>query len=374
MIPGSNRSRLVRIFTELIAINSPSFQEQAIGRVLVRMLKAAGCRVRLQKYDRSFNLIATQKGLLRDVPPLLLSAHMDTIEPTTGIRFERKGGIIRSTGATVLGADNKSALAQIIEALFVLRERRIPHGDIEVVFSSAEEKGLVGAHHLDFGMIRGRHALVLDASGPVGTIVTGAPTHLVYQMTVTGKAAHAGIEPEKGISAITVAAEMIAEAPDGRIDALTTANIGVIQGGTAINVVPREVIIRGELRSHDRAALRAVRQTLYDRARAVAKQRGARVTIGEVEEYRSFRISDREPFIAFLEGLYRKLAIEPKRELTGGGSDANIFHAHGIMAVNLSNGMQQVHSRDEFIAVSDLVRGTRILLGAITTFPDFQQG
>jgi len=268
----------------------------------------------------------------------------------------------------VLGADDKSALAEILEAIAILGERDLPHGDLEIVFSSAEEKGLCGAKNLDFSKLRGTHALVLDSSGPVGSLVFAAPTHITYEMKITGKAAHAGIEPEKGISAIRTAAKIISRVPDGRIDDETTANIGVINGGTATNVVPKETIVRGEIRSHNKETLKRIRSDIFDHARRAAKEDRAQMEISEGEEYRSFRIEEDEPFLSFMKGVFRDCGIEPSLIKSGGGSDANVFHDKGIMAVNLSTGMQGAHSTEEFIETKDLVNGCLVVLRAVSEF------
>jgi tripeptide aminopeptidase len=362
-----NRKRLLSTFTSLVEINSPSFHEKKIGNFLAQKLSRAGCHVLFQDYGQSFNLIALKKGK-KGVPPLMLSAHMDTIEPTDGIEFRVEKDRVRSTGNTVLGADDKSALAQILEAVTVLNENNIEHGDIEIVFSSAEEKGLHGVRNLNFAKIISKHALVLDAGGSVGSIIIGAPTHMRYTMTVTGRSAHAGIEPEKGISSIKVAAEIISKAPDGRIDTETTANMGIIEGGTATNVVPKETVIRGELRSHNRKTLEATKKAIFETARNIATKRKARVTISNDLEYTAFRIGKTEPFLLFLDRVFHDCGIKPQHVRTGGGSDANIYHQRGIVAINISNGMQKVHSQEEFILLEDLYLGAEIVLKAIMDF------
>ncbi|MFO0754351.1 MAG: M20/M25/M40 family metallo-hydrolase [Thermodesulfovibrionales bacterium] len=363
-----NRKRLVDTFVELVSINSPSFQEQEIGELLAKKLEDAGCRVEKQEYDRSFNLLAFRKGARQEAPPLLLNAHMDTIEPTTGISLVMENDLIRTTGTTVLGADDKSALAQIVEAVTVLHERGIPHGDIEIALTSAEEKGLFGAKNLDHGRFRSRHALVLDSSGSVGRLIVAAPTHLTYEMQITGRSAHAGIEPEKGINAIRVAARIIAGVPDGKLDEGTTANIGSIRGGTATNVVPKEVVLSGELRSHTVETLEKTKQSIYETAHRIAAECQARLRIEENMEYRAFRIQEDTLFLRFLQGVFRKCGIEPVLAATGGGSDANIFNQRGITAINLSNGMQKVHSTEEYISLKDLYNGCLVLLTAVANF------
>lgn len=363
--PTINRQRLIDTFVELIKINSPSFDEREIAGVLAKKLEGAGCTVDMQEYDRSFNLIAFKKGSKPNTPTILLSAHMDTIEPTEGISFSIDDDLIRTTGDTVLGADDKSALAQIIEAITVLHEDNIPHGDIEIAFTSAEEKGLHGAKNLDFSRLGSRHALVLDSGGKVGNLVIAAPTHITYEMTITGRAAHAGIEPEKGISAIRVASKIIAEVPDGRIDAETTANIGRIKGGTATNVVPKEVIINGELRGHSTEVIQRTKDAIFKTAKTIAEKNHAKIHIEEQEEYRSFKVDNDEPFLKFLDGVFKKCGIKPVHVVTGGGSDANIFNHHGIKTINISNGMQNVHSTDEFIYLKDLCNGCLVVLNTL---------
>ncbi|MBA4372798.1 MAG: peptidase M20 [Thermodesulfovibrio sp.] len=367
-----NEQRLLKTFLELAEINSPSFSERDIGAFLIKRLEQAGCRVLVQEYQESFNLIGLKQGTRPETEPLLLSAHMDTIEPTEGIRISIDEEMVRSTGDTVLGSDDKSAIAQVLEALDVIREQDLPHGDIEVVFTSAEERGLFGAKNLDYSRIRSRQALVLDSSGSVGKIIVGAPTHITYEMRIVGRPAHAGIEPELGLSAIRVAGAIAAAVPDGRIDPMTTANIGLISGGTATNVVPKEVVLHGEIRSHEEAVLRATRDRIFGTAREIADRYKATLDIREREEYRSFSLSSEGPFMELLKAAFRRCGIEPVPALTGGGSDANIFNQNSIYAVNISTGMQKVHSTDEFILLKDLYDGCHVLLECITAMGDLR--
>ena len=360
-----NEQRLLDTFLELVHINSPSFDEREIGLFLSHRLEDAGCSVAFQEYPGSFNLIGRLKGTDALQPTLLLSAHMDTIEPTAGIKVSEDEVMIRTVGDTVLGADDKSAIAQILEALQVVRENSLSHGDLEIVFSSAEEKGLFGAKNLDPGMISSRHAIVLDSSGSPGKIIVGAPSHITYEMKISGRSSHAGIEPEKGLSAIRVAAEIIMAVPDGRIDQETTANIGIIAGGTATNVVSKEVLLHGEIRSHNRETLTGVKDGIFDNARKIAAARSAAVEISENEEYSAFHLSEDAPFLDRIRSAFGRCGIEAVLALTGGGSDANIYNHRGILAVNISNGMQKVHSTDEFILKKDLVDGCRVLLECI---------
>lgn len=360
-----NKQRLLNTFIELLEINSPSFREHEIALVITNQLKNCGFDVFLQDYGQSINLIATKRGTDRNSPGIILNAHMDTVEETNGLDYSIDDTKIQSIGATILGADDKSGIAQILEALRVINETKLPHGDIEVVFTSAEEKGLCGAKNLDFSLLKGRHALVLDCSGSVGQLITAAPTHITYTMTIRGKASHAGIEPEKGISSIRVASEIISSIPDGRIDEFTTANVGVINGGSATNVVPLQTTIRGEMRSHNQQTLNMLKDEIFNTALEVTNKRKAQLKIDETLEYEAFSIDSEDPFLRLLKEVYRECGITPKLTITGGGSDANIFNKAGIKAINISNGMQSVHSKEEFILLDDLVKGAEIVLATI---------
>jgi tripeptide aminopeptidase len=360
-----NRERVLATFFELLSINSPSYGEAAIYRAISARLKALGFKVRRQKYEGAFNLIAKKKGTVGG-PPILLSAHMDTVEPTNNLSYGNFDGVIKSIGGTILGADDKCGIAEILEALAALIDNALPHPDIEVVFTSVEERGLVGAWNLDFSLIKSRHALVLDSHGHVGKIVLRAPTHYTYNMTVTGTAAHAGIEPEKGISSIRAAAMIISALDDGRIDDETTANIGVISGGTATNVVPRETILKGEVRSHCDVKLAQVKSGIFASARQTALKCGVQLRIDEKLEYSGFKIDRDDPFTKLLAEVFSTCGMEVEYTATGGGSDANVFNAYGITTLNLSCGMQQPHTTEEHIHVEDLVLGGAVVLGTIT--------
>ncbi len=345
-----------------------SFCEQKIGGVLTGKLKELGFSVMLQSYGKSFNLLGYKRGNAAGAMPLILSSHMDTVEPTEGLRVIRENGVIRTDGKTVLGADDKSGIAQILEALRVVQERGLATGDIEVVFTSAEERGLFGAKNLDFSMLKGTHALVLDSSGSVGKVVVSAPTHDAYTMRISGRSAHAGIEPEKGINAIVAAAKIISGLPDGRIDPLTTANIGIIGGGSATNVVPREVTIEGEMRSHSLEAIERLKVTVFDTASRLARKNQVKIQIEDKRHYTGFKISEDDSFVKLIDGAFKKNGIIAEHLVYGGGSDANVFNDRGIKSLVLSTGMQQPHTTEEHIYEKDLTAGAQVVLDAVISF------
>ncbi|MBF0553462.1 MAG: M20/M25/M40 family metallo-hydrolase [Nitrospirae bacterium] len=360
-----NPARLMDIFIELIQIDSPSYSEREIAARLTKHLIVLGLSVEIQEYGKSFNLIGRMTGTVRGVAPVMLSSHMDTVESTKGLKLIREGGIVKTDGSTILGADDKSGIAEILEALYVLKDQGLPHGDIEVVLTSAEERGLIGAKNLDFDSLKSRIALVLDSSGSIGRVVLAAPTHDIYEMRITGRAAHAGIEPERGTSAIKAAAKIIAAVPDGRIDPNTTANIGTIQGGTATNIVPREVIITGEIRSHDTDVLQRTKKAIFDTARRLAKKNQVKIEIGENRQYHGFHISESDEFIRLVKDVCEDLLITPEFIVYGGGSDANIFNRNGIKSLVISSGMQMPHTTDEYIKEEDLSKAALMLLGIL---------
>jgi len=352
-----DNTRLLQTFLALVQIDSPSGQETAIAAELHDRLRALDVDLHI---DPAGNVLGRWDG---SDTPLLLSAHMDTVAPGVGIRPVVQDGVIRSDGTTILGSDDKSGIAVILEALTVLREQgRRP--SIEIAFTVGEETGLLGAKALDPGWLRSREALVLDSGGLLHAIVYGAPASDKFTATVHGQAAHAGSNPEDGINAILVAAHGIAHMPLGRIDKETTSNIGLIQGGQAVNVVPDHVQMRGEARSHDvvklDAQIAAMRRALEE---AVAQHPGARLELDIGRSYEAYRLAKDEPLVQRIARALEAMGEPaPDFRLSGGGSDANILNARGITAVPISTGMQAVHTNQEWIAISDMARCAELLV------------
>ena len=256
-----NHARLKQLFLEIVQIDSLSRREREVALRLVRELESAGLRCRFdgaaeKVHGNCGNLIGHLDGTREGVAPLLLCAHMDTVVPGEGVKPVVDGDIIRTDGSTVLGGDDKSGCAIICEVLHQLREQKIAHGPIDAVFTVCEEIGLQGARNLDLSLLRAREGLVFDSDSP-GYLFVRAAGAQGLRFTVRGLEAHAGMAPERGLSAIKIAAEAIAAMRLGRIDDETTANLGTIQGGRAGNIVPNEVVVRGEARSNDPLKLTA---------------------------------------------------------------------------------------------------------------------
>jgi tripeptide aminopeptidase len=296
---------------------------------------------------------------------LLLSTHMDTVGTDRGIKPVIRDGVVYSDGTTILGADDKSGVAAVLEVLTVLQEQGLPHPPLEVVITVGEELGLYGARNLDTSRLRSRYGIVLDSGGPIGHFVVSAPSQDNIRLTVHGMSAHAGAEPEKGINAIRVAAEAIAAMPLGRIDAETTCNVGIIEGGTARNIVPDRVKVIGEARSRDNAKLEALTARIVQSFQDAADHHGARLEADVNRTYSTYRLAENEPIVQAVAGAARSLGHEVRLRSSGGGTDGNIYTVAGIPCVVISTGMAEVHTPNEHIAIADLVASTELLLATV---------
>lgn len=365
-----DRQRLVDTFLRYGAINSPFRQEKDLADILEQELRDVGFdvvrdRAGEQVNGSTGNVIATKKGSLPNAVPILLSAHMDTVASTEGWGYVMEDDTIRSNGKMILGADDKAGIAAIMEALRVLHEEAIPHGDIQVVFTIGEEVGLLGAKHLDYGLIKARCAFIYDMGKPVGCVVVAAPSHDNIIARIHGRAAHAGARPEDGINAIVVASNAIANMRLGRIDKETTANIGVISGGTARNVVPEFCEVKGEARSRNDEKLDAQIQHMIEAFHQAAADMGAEIEIEVNRSYHSYRLSEDDEVVRIGVAAARRVGIEPELHETGGGSDASIFNHRGLPATVIGVGYDKAHCTDEYITISDFVKSAEMALAII---------
>jgi tripeptide aminopeptidase len=370
-----DRARLQALLLELVQIDSLSKKERQIAGRLQRELEGLGATVGFDDAGERVggdvgNLIAHVPGSVPDAPPLLLCAHMDTVVPGEGVRPIVEGDIIRTDGTTVLGGDDKSGVAIICEVVRVLRDHQLPHGDLDVVFTICEEFGLLGARHLDTARLRAAAGIVLD-SDAVGFLFTRAPAANHMEFVVHGQEAHAGMAPERGISAIQVAAEAIAAMRLGRIDDETTANLGLISGGMAVNIIPNRVVIRGEARSHDEAKLDAQSTHMrecFEHAAARhtvlldGKPVSARVECTIGRQYDRMNVPDSSRIVQLVLGAGARLGYQVRTTGMGGGCDANILNRKGLEVANLGTGMRDIHTVKEWLDVRDMVRAAEIVL------------
>ncbi len=371
-----DENRLSGTFQFLVSIDSVSRQEGLLARKLAQALGNLGAETRIDDAGGKVggdtgNLIAKLAGNT-PAPPLLLSAHMDTVEPGKGVTAVLRNGVFTSDGTTILGADDKSAIAIFLETLQVLKEDRLAHGPLELVFTICEEVGLLGAKHLDVDLLTAAYGYVLDATD-TSAIITRAPAANHIELVVHGKAAHAGAAPEKGINAIWLAGQAIAGLSLGRIDRETTCNIGVIEGGVATNIVPDKVTVKGEVRSHDSRKLQAVTDTIVSAFQGSVEaccsgrpnQERPRLDILISRDFSATDIPENHRVVT----LARQAAANQGRHMickaTGGGADANIFFEKGILTGVLGTGMKDVHTVDESVAVADMVKSVALLLEII---------
>ena len=355
--------RLLETFLDLVRIESPPGFEAVTATYCARELEAAGCRVWFDDSAKKTgsdtgNLIAELPGTTPGV--LALSAHLDVVEPCRGIHPVITDGVIRSAGETILGADDRAGLAATIETIRRFAENGRPHPAIRAIFTVQEEIGLHGAKRLHDADIACDLCLVLDAEGAPGGVVVGAPTHYTFIAVFEGLSCHAGVAPEKGVNAITMAAEAIAGMKLGRLDARSTANVGSVTGGRATNVVAARCEITGECRSLDRDRVEAIKAEMDSIMRAAAEKAGGSVDIAWCLEYEGFEFPEDGPEATLVFAAIRDAGCEPRTYFTGGGSDANVLAALGIPAVALACGMSGVHGTDEQITVTDLQSLTSI--------------
>ena len=369
-----DKARLKERVLELVRIDSLSRKERAIALRLKEILEALGGVVFMDDAGSAVggevgNLVAHFDGNVEGAEAMLLSAHMDTVAPGEGVTPVVDGDVIRSDGTTVLGGDDKSGLAIILEVLQAVREEEVPHGHIDVVFTICEEVGLLGAKHLDLGLVRAKTGLVLD-SDSIGFLITKAPAVNHLEFEVHGLEAHAGICPERGISAIQVAARGIAAMRLGRIDEDTTANLGLVSGGTAVNIVPNRVMLTGEVRSHDEEKLERQTQAmvacLQDAAAGATLELDGRLHETRVEsrirrEYDRMDVSHDTAIVQRVHEAARNLGFAVDTVAKGGGCDANVLNKRGLQVANLASGMRDIHTVHEWLDVNDLVTAARII-------------
>ncbi len=366
--------RLVAEFLELIHIDSPSGNEARISAVLQAKLHALGFEDISEDCAGSAiggtanNLFAYLPGTsphAETLPTIMFSAHMDCVPPCLGIEGTIKDGLITSKGDTILGADDKSGIAAILEGIRRIREKNIPHCTIQVIFTVAEETGVSGSRHMDVSKIRADFGYVLDSGGVPGQIVYAAPGIHTFTIGIKGKAAHAGIAPETGINAIVVAAKALAQCPQGRIDHETTANIGTIHGGTANNIVADYAEVVCEARSLNAESLEKITKQIVDIFEQKAQEHHAEANIEVYSNYASYKLNHGLPVIRLAQKAAEAIGLSVHIETTGGGSDANHFNAYGIPTVPLGTGMSNVHTTDEYITVEHLEQTCQLVVSLI---------
>ncbi len=361
---GPDPERLFSIFLDLVGIDSESGSEGEVARYVKEFCSRLGLQA---LEDGAGAATGGQCGnILVDIPgggdkPLILNAHMDTVVPGCGVAAFDDGSGFSSTGETVLGADCKAGLAAILAAVEALLGSGTSHRALELVFTVQEETGLVGASHFDVSTLRGEWGVVLDGSGPVGGIVIEAPGQDQVEIVVRGRSAHAGVEPEKGVSAIACASEAVAGLRLGRRDDITTSNIGLISGGKAVNIVPDLVSLSGEVRSLSDERLDQEREAMLDSFTKAAASHGCELDVKVERKFEHFRLDENAPPVRCLQRAMSECGIESHLASSGGGSDANVFNGAGLELAVMHIGLVDAHTPDEFIRKEDLLAVSRVV-------------
>ncbi|MDN7240526.1 M20/M25/M40 family metallo-hydrolase [Planococcus sp. N028] len=365
-----NNERLLNEFLELVQIDSETKNEGEIAGYLKNKLESIGFHV--AEDDSSSrsghganNIVATLRGAASNVPAIYFTVHMDTVVPGVGVKPQIRDGYVYSDGTTILGADDKAGIAALIEMIRTIQELQIEHGDIQFVITAGEESGLAGAKEFDPSLLFADYGYAVDSDGKVGGIVTSAPYQAKLWTTIYGKTAHAGVAPEKGISAITIAAKAIAKMSLGRIDAETTANIGRFEGGQATNIVCDEVSILAEARSikEDKLASQTTHMEMVFQDVAVSLGGSAKTEVKLM--YPGFHFDDTERAVQVAQKAAANIGRPSPVLTSGGGSDANIFNGFGIPTVNLCVGYEEIHTKNERMPIEELEKLAELLVEVV---------
>lgn len=360
---------LLGLFLELCAISSPPGRERPVADRVQAVLDGLG--IAWVEDDTGAVIGSSMGTIVARLPatgpgtPLFLCAHLDTVPVEGTIDPVVEDGVVRTHTASILGADNKAAVAVMLEAVRrIVHEGRL-HAGLELVFTPLEETGLEGVTAFDQSVLQAELGFVFDHAAPIGLVLEGAPTAVRLEATFRGRAAHGGIAPEEGRSAIVAAARAVADLPLGRIDEITTANLGLIEGGAARNIVPETCRIEGDVRSHDPERLARLVQEQTEVIAYAAATSQCTVDTLVTTLYTGYRLDRASPVTELAAAGLRRAGIEPRYGLAGGGADANVFNARGLPCANLANGMAAIHTAAEHIAVSDLELMVEVTLGIV---------
>lgn len=365
-----NKERAIETFFEYVQIDSESGNEKAMSERLVKDLKKLG----YEPYVDSSGLKCESNGNnvycfidgSFDAEPLLFSAHMDTVKPGVNIKPYIQGEYIKSKGDTILGADDKSGVVAIIEALRVIKEKNLPHRPIEVVFTICEEKGLRGAKNLDFSRLKSKNAIVIDSGGNAGSIKIQAPGKSQIIVEITGIASHAGACPEKGVSAITVASEAISNMRLFRIDEETTANIGSFMASGTDNIICENAKITAEVRSTDTNKMKTQTKHMIECFKKACDKYGATMDYEVILNYYPYKLNENSYLVDLIKEKCEKFNIKPSICFDGGGSDANVYNRKGIETAAIGTGMNLVHTTKEQLCIVEFLEAINVILDIMT--------
>jgi tripeptide aminopeptidase len=364
MVMAVDLDRAVQTFLTLVQIDSVTYEEREIVEWLAKEFEMLGLTATNDRTGRdgAGNLHVRVPGSRQDIPPILMCAHTDTVEPGRGVKPVVRDGVIRTDGTTILGADNKASIAALLEAVRTIRRHNMPHRDVDLLFTWGEERGHAGAVAFDVSRLKARIGVTLDDTASPGRVTVAAPSYCSIHAKFIGKAAHAGAAPEQGISAIVAAAAAIGRMKLGRIDMETTANVGLIRGGSARNAVPGLTELEAEARSLDNAKLEALVGSLRRALGEGAQSAGAIVEATIKQEYAAYRLTPDEPIVQEVTRAIQRVGLSCSLGASGGGSDSNTFNEKGLRCVNVGIGMSEIHTVNEKIEIEDLGKTCEIAL------------
>lgn len=376
-----NEKRLVNTFLELIKIDSESFNEKAMQEFMAARLKELGCTVYVdnagKKYDTNAkgNVIGVLPGTVKS-KPIILSSHIDTVVPGKGIKAVVKKNRITSDGTTILGADDKAGVAIILEVLASLKEQKIPHAPLEILFTLTEESGMRGAKNLDYKKLKSREGLILDNEDYDELLIQG-PCVSDVEVWIKGVPAHAGVCPEKGISALEVAAKALAMMKLGRIDKETVANFAIIKGGAATNIVTEDIYLKGEARSLKEAKLKkqlAHMKSCFDKAaKLFVKKVDGKTLRPQIKVVTSLRygavcVAKNAPIVKLVMQSAKEQGVKLRACASGGGCDANVLSGFGFTLPNLGVGVQKCHTTAEYLELKPFFTAFKIVMGTVLKY------
>ncbi len=366
-----NEERLKNTFIELVSVPCPSCDEKQEAELLMKKLQELGMEPRVDRAGErcggtTGNVWGFLKGNVSGALRLFFEAHMDSVAPTTGTNVIEKDGVLYSDGTTTLGGDDKSGVAAVLEAMQCIIENNLPHGDIQVCFTIGEETGSYGVRYMDKTMIRADAGYCMDCGGHPGAIFNASPKAINLKLTVKGKSAHAGLEPEKGINAIMLAADAMHALPAyGRIDAETTLSVDMIDGGLAPNIVPESCEVVIDMRCPDETKLERLKNETVEIFRKVVETKGGTVETAVKEVAPGVNLNTDHATVELAASAAEKLGFPVSTGFTGGCSDANFLCGMGLPTVLLATGMDKIHTTEECLALEDLRNAARWVLGIV---------
>jgi tripeptide aminopeptidase len=368
-VSEAEREHLHQTFEALCRIPSPTGEERGVADWVTRELAALG--IDIEEDDAGSAAGSNAGNLLARIPgtgerTLMFCAHMDTVPLTAPVEPLRRDGGWENANEGILGADNKAAVAAMLElARQIVPDPGRPEVGVEFLFTVAEETGLNGARNFNVGRLSSRFGYVFDHASPLGEIITASPTQVRIDAEIRGKAAHAGLQPERGVSAIVAAARAISNMPQGRFDPETTANVGMVSGGTATNVVPDRCTVSAEVRAVDQDQVDRYVTQAIDALQDAADSAGCDLDLKLQQQFTGYRSGSREPPVVLAAKALRRLGYEPSYRSSGGGSDANAFRVNGFPCTNIANGTERAHERTERVSFSALEANLELMLALL---------